>query len=355
MSVVNVHAAPASATVFPVRGGPDVERPVVMRAPSAGSHLLLRAPYTDAVVKDERRSGPTIEPEATAVHMFPALGSAPDPHTAAMICISGRSIGQVFLLTKEETTLGRAPECDIFLDDEGVSRHHAKIVDQDNQRVLMDLGSTNGTFVDNERIEVATLRDGLRVQLGTATILQFRYQDEEEDAFDALVHGFRTHDPLTDLLDDKSFSAELEKEVGYAARNRQPLALVVFDLDHFTRLNETYGHQAGDVVLRSVAARTADVLRKEDVFGRVSDEAFAVLLRSTRIEHAFIVAERIRRAIETLEVSHQGRRIPCTASVGVAHMTTATARAPDLVEAAEERLYQAKRKGRNRTEAPLFD
>ncbi len=287
--------------------------------------------------------------------MFPALGADADAHAAAMICVSGRSIGQVFLLTKEETTLGRAPECDIFLDDEGVSRHHAKIVDQNSQRVLMDLGSTNGTFVDNERIEVATLRDGLRVQLGTATILQFRYQDEKEDAFDALVHGFRSHDPLTDLLDHKSFGAEVDKEVGYAARNKQPLALVVFDLDHFARINETYGHQAGDVVLRAVAHCTADVLRKEDVFGRFTDEAFAVLLRSTRLEHAFIVAERIRRAIETLEITHQGRRIPCTASVGVVPMTASTARAPDLIEAAQERLYQAKRKGRNRTEAPLFD
>ena len=287
--------------------------------------------------------------------MLPAFPPTTDPHSAAMICISGRSIGQIFVLTKEETTLGRAPECDIFLDDEGVSRHHAKIVDQDNERVLVDLGSTNGTFIDNERIEVATLRDGLRVQLGTATILQFRYQDQKEVEFDALVQSFRTHDPLTELLDNKSFVTELEKEVGFAGRHKQPLALAVFDLDHFKRINETYGHQAGDLVLRSVARRASETLRREDVFGRFSQGAFAVLLRATKLEHAFIVAERIRRAVETLEISYQGRRIPCTASVGVSELGGSIVRAPDLIEAAEDRLYQAKRKGRNRTEAPLFD
>ncbi len=325
------------------------------RAAAIGSQLPGRALYYVAVVKEDRLDPVTVEQETTAVHVFSAISPEDQPQSAAMICISGRSIGQIFMLTKEETTLGRAPECDIFLDDEGVSRHHAKIVDQDNQRVLMDLGSTNGTFIDNERIEVATLRDGLRIQLGTATILQFRYQDQKEIEFDALVQGFRSHDPLTEILDGRSFGTELEKEVGFAGRQQQPLSLVVFDLDHFKRLNETYGHQAGDVVLRAIADRTAELLRKEDAFGRLSGEAFAALLRGTRLEHAFIVAERIRRAIETLEVTYQGRRIPCTASVGVAQLTRTILRAPDLIEAAQERLYQAKRKGRNRTEAPLFD
>ncbi len=306
------------------------------------------------MAKDEQPDVLPIERDTTAVHVFSALPEASDPHAAAMICISGRSIGQIFVLTKEETTLGRAPECDIFLDDEGVSRHHAKIVAQDNARVLMDLGSTNGTFIDNERIEVATLRDGLLVQLGTATILQFRYQDQKEVEFDALVQSFRSHDPLTEALDHQSFGAELDKEVGFAVRHKQPLALVIFDLDHFTRLNETYGQQAGDVVLQAVARRIGEILRKEDVFGRFNN-GFAILLRGTRLEHAFVVAERIRRVVEALEVNHVGRPIPCTASVGVASLGGRILRAPDLLEAATERLHQAKRNGRNRTEAPLFD
>ncbi len=305
--------------------------------------------------KDERPRASSEERDTTAVHLIPTLSREDVPHGAAMICISGRSIGQIFLLTKEETIVGRTPDCDIFLDDEGVSRHHAKIVQQDGERVLMDMGSTNGTFVENERIQVITLSDGLRVQLGTATILQFRYQDEKEVEFDALVQSFRTHDPLTDTLDHKSFMVEVEKEVGFASRHRQPLALVVFDLDLFKRVNETYGHQAGDVVLRSVARRVSELIRKEDIFGRFSQEAFAVLLRNTRLEPAFIFAERIRRSIETLDINHHGRRIPCTASVGVAQLGGSVVRAPDLVEAAQERLYQAKRRGRNRTEAPLFD
>ncbi|MEL7369329.1 MAG: GGDEF domain-containing protein [Myxococcota bacterium] len=306
------------------------------------------------MANDDRPEQARVDGDTTAVRLF-AAPTESNASEAAMICISGRSVGQIFLLTREETTLGRAPECDIFLDDEGVSRHHAKVVRQDDAWVIMDLASTNGTFIDNERIEVATLRDALRVQLGTSTILQFRYQDEAESEFDALVQSFRTHDPLTEILDHKSFRLELDKEVGFAGRHRQPLTLVVFDLDHFQRINQAYGHEAGDAVLRAVARASGETLRKEDTFGRLESEAFGVLLRATHVDHGFIVAERIRRAIESLEVQHHGRRIPVTASVGVAALGAAIIRAPDLVEAAQERLFQAKRRGRNRTESSLFD
>jgi diguanylate cyclase (GGDEF)-like protein len=275
--------------------------------------------------------------------------------SAALICISGRSIGQMFLLNKEETTIGRAPECDVFLDDEGVSRHHAKIIRQEDTLILMDLGSTNGSYYEGERIQVMTLHDGAKVQLGTASILQFRYQDQREMQFHALMQTFKTHDPMTEAFNKKAFMLEIEKEAGFARRHGQPLALVMFDLDHFKRVNDTYGHQAGDLVIRSVARAVMDTIRKEDIFARYGGEEFALLLRNTTIESGFILGERIRRAIEELEVTHNGRRIPCTVSLGVATLDDTITRPSDLIEAADQRLYQAKRKGRNRTECGLFD
>ncbi|MCB9651806.1 MAG: GGDEF domain-containing protein [Deltaproteobacteria bacterium] len=293
--------------------------------------------------------------DKTAVHEVPPLELEEAARSAALICISGRSIGQMFLITQEETTVGRAPECDIFLDDEGVSRHHAKVIRQGETLIVMDLGSTNGTYVDGERVQVLTLEDGLKIQVGTATILQFRFQDEREVEFHTLMQTFKTHDPMTDALNKRAFGLELEKEVGFAKRHHQALSLVLFDLDHFKRVNDTYGHQAGDLVLRSVAKRVTETMRKEDIFARYGGEEFALLLRSTESEKAFIVGERVRRAIESMEVAHNGRRIPCTTSVGVAELTDAMQRPEDLVEAADERLYQAKKKGRNRTESALFD
>jgi diguanylate cyclase (GGDEF)-like protein len=298
----------------------------------------------------------TDDEDRTQVHSVPPLEPEGTVHrTAALICISGRSIGQMFLISKEETTIGRAPECDVFLDDEGVSRHHAKIIRQDDTLILMDLGSTNGTYSEGERIQVFTLDDGAKIQVGTATILQFRYQDQREMQFHALMQTFKTHDPMTEAYNKRAFLTEIEKEAGFAKRHNQPLSLIMFDLDHFKRVNDTYGHQAGDLVLRSVARKVTETIRKEDIFARYGGEEFALLLRNTDIEGAFIIAERVRRAIEDLEVTHNGRRIPCTVSMGIARLDGSITRPSDLIEAADERLYQAKRKGRNRTEVALFD
>ncbi len=305
---------------------------------------------------DDPSDGVQTDLEKTAIHAIPTLDQQVEPdRSAAMICISGRSIGQMFLLAKRETTIGRAPECEIFLDDEGVSRHHAKIIEQEGQLILMDLGSTNGTYAEGERIQVVTLTDGAKIQVGTATILQFRLQDQREMEFHALMQNFKTHDPMTEAFNKRAFLTEIEKEAGFARRHEQPLSLIMFDLDHFKKVNDTYGHQAGDLVLRSVAQAVQDMMRKEDIFARYGGEEFALLLRNTPLEGAFIVAERVRREIESLEVTHDGRRIPCTASVGLATLTASMRRPTDLIEAADQRLYQAKRKGRNRTEAALFD
>lgn len=294
--------------------------------------------------------------DKTAVHTLPPLDpEGQGARTAALICISGRSIGQVFPISKDETTIGRAPECDVFLDDEGVSRHHGKLIREDETLVIVDLGSTNGTYHAGERIQVLTLSDGAKIQIGTQTILQLRYQDQRELQFHARMQSFKTHDPLTEAYNKRAFLVELEKELGFARRHRQPLALVMLDLDHFKNVNDTYGHQAGDLVLRTVARKVSDLTRKEDVFARFGGEEFALLLRNTDLEGAFIIAERIRRAIEALEITHNGRRIPCTVSMGVAKLDSGRTKASDLIDAADDRLYKAKQKGRNRTEAPIFD
>jgi two-component system, cell cycle response regulator len=295
--------------------------------------------------------------DKTGIHTVQPLDSFEEPkaRSAALICISGRSIGQMFLLQQDETTIGRAPECDVFLDDEGVSRNHAKIIRQDDTLILLDLGSTNGTYAEGDRVQALTLHDGLKIQVGTATILQFRYQDQKELQFHTLMQTFKTHDPMTEAFNKRAFLMEIEKETGFARRHGQPLALIMFDLDHFKRVNDTYGHAAGDLVIRAVAQRVMQSMRKEDIFARYGGEEFALLLRNTGMEGAFIVAERLRRHIEDLEVTHNGRRIPCTISVGVALIDEQIATPNDLIEAADERLYQAKRKGRNRTEAALFD
>ena len=170
-----------------------------------------------------------------------------------------------------------------------------------------------------------------------------------------MMHTFKTPDPITQAFNNPAFLMEIETEVCFSCPRGTPLALLMLDLDHFKKVNDTYGHAAGDLVIRAVAQRVMQSMRKEDIFARYGGEEFALLLRSTAIEGAFIVAERLRRGIEELEVTHTGRRIPCTVSVGVALLDENITRPTELIEAADERLYQAKRKGRNRTESALFD
>jgi diguanylate cyclase (GGDEF)-like protein len=277
--------------------------------------------------------------------------------TAAFICIRGRAVGESFSLEREETLIGRGPECDIRLEDEGISRRHCKVVRSDGEWVVMDLGSTNGTYQNSERIQVLTLTDGMKVHVGLGTILRFQHQDVMDERYQRSMYESKTRDPLTKAYNRGYFSEAIEREVAFAARHGAPLSLVMFDLDHFKRVNDTFGHQAGDYVLKSVARTVQDIVRQEDVFARYGGEEFALILRNTPPEKALILSERIRRSVEKLEIVHNGRRIPCTVSLGIAFTPGAasTPTSQQLIEQADERLYRAKDNGRNRTEVALFD
>jgi diguanylate cyclase (GGDEF)-like protein len=281
--------------------------------------------------------------------------------TAAFICIRGRAVGESFTLDREDTLIGRGPECDIRLEDEGISRRHCQVVRAEGEWVLMDLGSTNGTYHNGERIQVLTLADGMKVHVGLGTILRFQHQDVMDERYQRSMYESKTRDPLTKVYNRGYFSEAIERELAFHLRHGQPLSLIMFDIDHFKRVNDTFGHQAGDYVLKSVSRSVSDIIRKEDVFARYGGEEFALILRNTDVNQAALLAERIRRAIEKLEIVHNGRRIPCTVSLGIAHT------APDkhggapiqtsqaLIEHADERLYRAKNNGRNRTEAAPLD
>lgn len=284
----------------------------------------------------------------------PLLASAPKERKAALIVLSGRASGKSFRLGDEETLIGRTPDSQIRLDDDGVSRRHAKVVRSEGQWIVMDLGSTNGTYHDGERVQVLTLFDGAKIQLGMGTILRFQYQDEHDERFHQQMYESKTRDPLTEAYNKGYFLDAIERELAFAQRHQQPMALAMLDIDHFKKVNDTYGHQAGDLVLKAVAQAIMQGLRKEDVFARYGGEEFALILRNTTAESGFILAERVRRVVEKLEIVHNGRRIPVTLSLGLAVVTPEHVTSASLIEAADAMLYQAKSSGRNRVEAPIF-
>jgi len=274
-----------------------------------------------------------------------------------LIVITGRSAGQMFRLNdNEEVVIGRSSdESAIVLEDDGVSRRHCSITRQPDGTVqAIDLGSTNGTYFNGARVDIATLRDGDKIQLGSTTILKFSYQDEVEEQFQKQLYESASRDGLTQSYNKKYFLDRLRHEFAYCWRHRVELSLCMIDLDRFKDVNDTYGHAAGDQALVRLAQLVSDTVRTEDVFARYGGEEFTVILRQIDIDNAFTFAERLRKVVAQTEftvkdTSGSACQIQLTASIGIGTLHDRNYSTPEeLVLAADRCLYRAKQAGRNK-------
>jgi diguanylate cyclase (GGDEF)-like protein len=153
-------------------------------------------------------------------------------------------------------------------------------------------------------------------------------------------------DPLTGLYNRAHFGEQLEEKLALADRYG-PVSLVMVDIDHFKRVNDTYGHEAGDAVLRRVASLIQEAVRATDVCVRYGGEEIALLLPQTGHDEARNMAERLRQSIAATVAFHKGASIPVTASFGVATYPETVSDREKLFPAADEALYRAKAEGRN--------
>jgi diguanylate cyclase (GGDEF)-like protein len=281
---------------------------------------------------------------------YQAPGGKKEPY---LTMIAGAHAGSVVKISERETILGRAPECTLRVDGDGVSWKHARIFMIGDHWFVEDLKSTNGTALNDRRIAMEKISDGDRVHLGPGVILRFSLWDELEASVQQGLYESAVKDPLTGAYNRKHFAERLAAEVGYAARHHAPLCLIMFDVDHFKRVNDTHGHPAGDQVLRSIAAAILGIVRVDDVFARVGGEEFALLARATDAQNAVLFAERLRQGIEGMPVAWGGGALQVTASFGVSSLQELASPSGDaLVAIADGRLYEAKRSGRNRVVGP---
>jgi len=162
------------------------------------------------------------------------------------------------------------------------------------------------------------------------------------------VRELAIKDGLTGLFTHRAFQTRIEEEILRAARSKVPFSLIMSDIDHFKSYNDTYGHQAGDAVLKAVARELAESIRDIDFAARYGGEEFAVILTGVGKARAAGVAEHIRKALEARRFSFNGEVTRVTASFGVAEFPAEAAIASQLVRSADERLYRAKHGGRNR-------
>jgi diguanylate cyclase (GGDEF)-like protein len=275
-----------------------------------------------------------------------------DRDRAYLIVLAGSSVGEMYKVVAERTVIGRGQNADIQVIDEGISRRHAEIVHEGDLILIRDLESTNGTYCNGERIKEYTLSDGDKIQVGSTTILKFTFHDSLDESFQRQMYESALRDGLTKIFNKKYFLDRLESEFAYAIRHRTPLSLVMFDIDHFKKINDTHGHLAGDYALSTLARVVSETIRQEDVFARYGGEEFAVICRGIDLLGAKAFGERIRRCVDAQQFVYSGVDIKVTVSVGVAEVPESGMKERiELVGAADDALYQAKRQGRNRVVA----
>ncbi len=269
---------------------------------------------------------------------------------AVLLRADGVGAGQVLSLGAGGAVVGRAPDASIHLDDAGVSRRHARLTPTlSGRHFIEDLDSSNGTFVRGQRVERAWLQDGDMIQLGPRVSFRYVVVDQSGEALFRQLYQSSVRDSLTGAYNRRHFDERLTAELAYADRHSTDLSLVLFDIDHFKKVNDNFGHPAGDAVLCHVVKLAQRELRAEDVFARYGGEEFAMLLRGVGPSGAVRAASRIRTTIEANASQHEGRMISVTVSGGVASLSeTAERSAQTLVGRADARLYRAKHEGRNR-------
>lgn len=271
---------------------------------------------------------------------------------AVLIVMSGPTTGQtVFLESKSKWSLGRLNTADIVFHDASVSRGHCDITyEPPSKWYIEDLGSSNGTYVNGRRIQgKVELNPGDKIQLGSTIITKFVLQDEVEAAFQRELYESATKDALTGMYSKRFFMDQLEIEFNYHSRIKKPLSIVMTDIDHFKKVNDSLGHLAGDLVLRECGNLFLSVLRKGDLVGRYGGEEVIFMLRDTPLQGARIFAERVRKMIENHSFVFESKRIPTTISLGISTYLNDNYENPEAaIKDADEYLYKAKQTGRNR-------
>ncbi|PRQ07190.1 GGDEF domain-containing protein [Enhygromyxa salina] len=268
-----------------------------------------------------------------------------EQRSACLVVMKGDNVGHKYDLDRE-LVAGRDNTTSIYLDDGLVSRSHAKFTPDAVGVRLFDLCSTNGTFVNDRQVNSTYLDDGDQIRIGK-TILKFIHRNDIEAAFHAHIYSLTRFDGLTGVHNRPTFDNAIANAIAKVASSGAPLALMLFDIDHFKRCNDTHGHRAGDHVLREVSATVSDNAREGDFVARYGGEEFAVIIHGLAPPGPARYADHIRALVGAKRFEFEGQAIAVTISAGVASWSASLHSPEQLIELADQCLYRAKQAGRN--------
>lgn len=302
------------------------------------------------LVEDPRKrtppDGEEVRKTVTSEVEYARVGPAPN-QPPALVVVEGQNLGAIHPLGDEPLTIGRDLTNAVSIDDAGVSRFHAQLERLGERALVRDLGSKNGTWVDEEEIEERLLADGDHVRFGRTTF-KFLAGDNLEHSYYLGMHTVAMHDPLTELPNRRYLEDVLLREMARARRYSRSLFLLMGDIDRFKAVNDEHGHLAGDMILRETGRLIRRRLRTSEFAARYGGEEFAFVLPESAPEGVEVFAEALRALIETHEFRCGGIVVPVTMSLGGAAWDPSMHETKDFVDRADENLYEAKRRGRNR-------
>jgi diguanylate cyclase (GGDEF)-like protein len=278
--------------------------------------------------------------------------------TACLLILDGSDAGNLIALDSRPLTLGRKPDCDVVLRDEGVSRYHAKIKLENNNRLsILDLKSTNGTYVRGEKIEQTVLEAGDKVLFGRRTLVRFILEDVLDRVYQQDTTQRKTRDNLTGIFSYQYMEERIASELSYAKRHLTPLTVVMFRVDRLPSITRELGPETRDQLFVLLSQAVADVIRTEDIFGRCRNDGFAIIANGVSAEGGTILGEKVRTQLANRPVNASSRNEEFQVTVSVGGVTVESATSVDHIKVlatAEHNLRQAQRKGLGQVVMSVF-
>jgi two-component system cell cycle response regulator len=263
-----------------------------------------------------------------------------------LIEIHGPNLGKNYRITETTINIGRDPSCSIQIDQENVSRTQCKLQKVRGATFIEDLKSTNGTYLNDVPISRERLRHGDLIKVG-GVIFKFVSGGNIEGLYHEEIYKMTITDGLTQVANKRYLLEFLEREISRAIRFGRSLSTIVIDIDHFKKVNDSYGHLAGDAILREMCAVLFKLVRREELLARYGGEQFVIVLPETGLSTATTIAEKARLTVERHGFEFAGTPIPITISLGAAELSPMAADPENFIRTANEMLCEAKRSGRN--------